>query len=86
MSGLARALLLAATAAAATAAGAATAGLLQAKNQQENLEARRAADKAGLNRAGRDALHREISGKGYSQQDIEGIAQELHDNFPKYRK
>jgi hypothetical protein len=70
---------------AAIAVAAAAAGLVQA-NRQENEEARRAADKAGLNRQGRDALHREISKKGYSQQEIEDIAKELYDNFPKYRK
>jgi hypothetical protein len=71
--------------AAAAAIGARAAGLLQA-NQQENERARRAADEAGLNRQGRDALHREISKKGYSQQEIEDIARELYDNYPKYRK
>jgi hypothetical protein len=57
-----------------------------AKNQQEYELARRATDKAGLNRQGRDALHREISRKGYSRGEIEGVAQDLYDNFPKYRK
>jgi hypothetical protein len=57
-----------------------------AKNQQENKAAKRAADKAGLNRQGRDALHREISNQGYTDQEIEGIAQELYDNYPKYRQ
>jgi len=57
-----------------------------AKNQKENADARRAAREVGLNRQGQDALHRKISGQGYGYPEIKDVAQELYDNFPKYRK
>jgi uncharacterized protein YukE len=56
------------------------------RNQRENAQAKAAADRAGLNDEGRDALHREISNKSYDQQEIDDIAKELYDNYPKYRK
>jgi hypothetical protein len=54
-------------------------------NQQENKLADRIADKVGLNKACRDAFHREISKEGYTQQELEDVAQELYDNYPTYR-
>jgi hypothetical protein len=52
----------------------------------ENEQARRAARAAGIDTtAGRQALHRAISGQGYSYEEIESIAQELYANYPKYR-
>jgi hypothetical protein len=52
----------------------------------ENEQALRAAKEVGIDtRPGRRALHDAISGQGYSYDQIKAIAQELYDNYPKYR-
>jgi hypothetical protein len=52
----------------------------------ENEQALRAAKEVGIDtRAGRRALHDAISREGYSYEEIKAIAQELYDNYPKYR-
>lgn len=55
-------------------------------NQSENRKAEWAADKVGLNDAGKDKLHREISREGYTQEEVDQIAEDIYANYPKFRK
>ncbi len=62
----------------------ANAGRGRGSNRAPNAEVDRAVREAGLNREGRETLHREITGQGYTFDEILDLARQLA-NQAKYR-